>query len=80
MEKWLWEQLILCIQSLSQGNLLLALVVVAAFVAIAGMLLAMIIRVIRAVLPFLIVASFVALCWQMGLLNQCWQWLGNLVR
>ena len=77
MEKWLWEQLVSGIQAFSQGNPLLALVLVAALAAVAGLLLAMIIRVIRAVLPLLILAGFVLLCWQMGLLHQCWQWLGS---
>jgi len=58
MEKWLWEQLIAGIQALSQGNILLALVLVAAFAAVAGIVLAMIIRIIRALLPFLILAGF----------------------
>jgi hypothetical protein len=78
MEKWLWEQMVTYIQAFSQGNLLLTLVLIAAIVAVTGIMLAMIIRVIRALLPFMAIAGFVALCWQMGLVNWCWQWLGNL--
>jgi hypothetical protein len=80
VEKWLWEQFVICIQALSGGNLLLALVLIAAFAAVAGIVLATVIRVIRALLPFLVFAGFAILCWKIGLLSQCWQLLAGLVR
>ena len=67
------EQFIVWLDSLAQANIGIALIVVAVVAALSGLLLAAALRLLRALLPFLVVAGTIALCWHTGLLAQCYQ-------
>lgn len=71
------EQFIVWLDSLAQDNMGIALVVVAVVAALSGLVLTAVLRLLRALLPFLILAGAVALCWHTGLLDRCWQWLAH---
>jgi uncharacterized membrane protein len=72
------EQFIVWLDSLAQDNMGIALAVVAVVSALGGLLLAAALRLLRALLPLMVVAGAVILCWHMGLLDQCYQWLMTL--
>jgi len=73
------EQFIAWINSLAQDNVGIALTLILGLAALSGLLLAAALRLLRALLPFLVVAGAVALCWHAGLLDQCYEWLLSLV-
>jgi len=72
------NQLGVWINSLSQGNAGIALATVAVLAALSGLIMAAILRLLRVLLPWLVLAGTAALCWHLGLLDQCWQWLMSL--
>jgi len=71
-------QLIDMVKSLAQGNALIALAVVISLAALGGLLLATVLRLLRALLPWLVIAGAIALCWQVGLLDQGLSWVAGL--
>ena len=72
------EQFVVWLDALAQANIGIALVVVAVVTALSGLLLAAALRLLRALLPFLVLAGALVLCWHTGLLDQCWEWLVSL--
>jgi len=58
--------------------LAIALAVVLGFAALDGLLLAILLKLLRALLPWLVLAGAIALCWYAGLLDHCWSWLTSL--
>jgi len=78
MAAYLVDQFIAWINSLAQDNVGIALTLILGLAALSGLLLAAALRLLRALLPFLVLAATVALCWHAGLLNQCYQWLVSL--
>lgn len=78
MAAYLAERLIVWISSLAQDNIAIALAVVLGIGALGGLLLAAVLRLLRALLPFLVLAGVLALCWRTGLLGQCYHWLVSL--
>ena len=79
MAACLADELIACINSLAQDNVGIALTLIVGLAALGGLLLAAALRLLRALLPFLVVAGAVALCWHAGLLDRCYEWLLSLV-
>jgi len=75
MPAYIAEQLIARVKSLAQHSLAIALAVVVVFAALGGLLLATVLKLLRILLPWLVLAGTAAFCWRTGLLNQCWQWL-----
>lgn len=71
-------QLLQWINNLAQGNIAVALAVILSLAAVVGLLLSVVLKLLRILLPWLMIAAVVAFCWHTGLLEQCWQWLGNL--
>lgn len=78
MAAYLADQFITWIKSLAQDNVGIALTLIVGLAALGGLLLAAALRLLRALLPFLVVAGAAALCWQTGLLGQCYEWLAGL--
>ena len=74
------EQFIGWLDSVAQANMGIALGVVAVVAALSGLLLAAALRLLRALLPFLVVAGAVVLCWHAGLLDHCWRSLMSMAR
>jgi len=78
MAAHLVEQLVVWVSSLAQENIGIALSLVLCFAALSGLLLVAALRLLRALLPSLVVTGAVVLCWRAGLLDQCYQWLMSL--
>ncbi len=74
----LLEQFTTWVSSLAQENLAIALVAVLGFAALGGPLLAILLKLLRALLPWLVLAGAIVLCWYTGLLDRCWSWLTSL--
>jgi len=74
----LLEQFTTWVSSLAQENLAIALVAVLGFATLGGPLLAILLKLLRALLPWLVLAGAIALCWYTGLLDRCWSWLTSL--
>lgn len=72
------EEFIVWLDSLAQDNIAIALAVVVVVAALSGLLLAVALRLLRALLPFLVLAGTVALCWYTGLLDHCYQLFTSL--
>ena len=78
MAAYLADQFIAWINSLAQDNMGIALTLIVGLAALSGLLLAAILRLLRTLLPFLVMAGALALCWHTGLLDQCYEWLVSL--
>lgn len=78
MAKYLMEQLSGWVGSLAAQNMAAALAVVAVLAVLSGLLLAMVLRLLRTVLPWLVAAAAISLLWYAGVLQRCWQWLLGL--
>ena len=72
----LLEQFTVWLDSLTaRGNIAITLAVIGVVAVLSGLLLVAALRLLRALLPSLVLAVAVALCWYAGLLNQ---WLLSL--
>jgi len=76
----IFKQLGTVIGGLAREQPGIALIAVLALAALGGLLLAGILRLLRALLPWLVLAGTAFICWQTGLLQQCWHWLAATVR
>lgn len=74
------EEFIAWVTNMAKGNIGIALAVVIVFAALSGLLLAAILKLLRAFLPLLVAAGTAAFLWRIGLLEQCWQWLAGFMR
>ncbi|MBL7208745.1 MAG: hypothetical protein ISS52_01475 [Dehalococcoidia bacterium] len=79
MAAYLADQFIAWINSLAQDNVGIALTLILGLAALSGLLLVAALRLLRTLLPFLVVTGTVVLCWHTGLLDQCYEWLLSLV-
>jgi len=69
------EQFIAWLNNLAQSDIVITLAVIGIVAALSGLLLASILRLLRTLLPFLVVTGAVVLCWHTGLLEQYYQLL-----
>ncbi len=72
------KQFIAWLNNLAQSDIVITLAVIGIVAALSGLLVAAILRLLRALLPFLVVTGAVVLCWHTGLLGQCYQWFTSL--
>ena len=68
------EQFIAWLNNLAQSDIVITLAAIGIVAALSGLLLAAILRLLRTLPPFLVVAGAVVLCWYMGLLDR---WSSN---